>query len=212
MNALSRPLRWQILAIVIVRLVFNTMHRMIYPFLSHFARGLGVDLNTMSYALMARSLTGFFSPLLASVADSRGRKFGMLFGLLLFWLGGSVVVFWPTYPVFAISLVVSTTGYLVFIPSMQAYLGDHVPYAQRALVMALSELAWSISAIVGVPLVGFLISRQGWLAPFPLLVLLGLLSLGLLWRLLPRDPAVATRRPSLWGNLREGFFYPPAPA
>ena len=210
MNALSRPLRWQILAIVIVRLVFNTMHRMIYPFLSHFARGLGVDLNTMSYALMARSLTGFFSPLLASVADSRGRKFGMLFGLLLFCLGGSLVVFWPTYPVFAISLVVSTTGYLVFIPSMQAYLGDHVPYAQRALVMALSELAWSISAIVGVPLVGLLISRQGWLAPFPLLVLLGLLSLGLLWRFLPRDPAVASRRPSLWGNLRQVFTYPPA--
>ena len=210
MNALSRPLRWQILSIVIVRLVFNTMHRMIYPFLSHFARGLGVDLNTMSYALMARSLTGFFSPLLASVADSRGRKYGMLFGLLLFCLGGSLVVFWPTYPVFAVSLVVSTTGYLVFIPSMQAYLGDHVPYAQRALVMALSELAWSISAIVGVPLVGFLISRQGWLAPFPLLVLLGLLSIGLLWRLLPRDPAITTRRPSLWGNLRQVFTYPPA--
>jgi predicted MFS family arabinose efflux permease len=210
LSSLSRPLRVQLLTIVIVRLVFNTMHRMIYPFLSYFARGLGVDLNTMSYALTARSLTGFFSPLLASVADSRGRKAGMLFGLLLFSLGGSLVVFWPVYPVFALSLVISTAGYLVFVPSLQSYLGDHVSYAQRGLVMALSELAWSISAIVGVPLVGFLIARQGWLAPFPLLVLLGLLSFGLLMRILPRDPAISTAQPNLWANLRRVFTYPPA--
>jgi predicted MFS family arabinose efflux permease len=210
MSTLSRPLRWQILAVGLVRLVFNTMHRMIYPFLSHFARGLGVDLKMMSYALMARSLTGFFSPLLASVADSRGRKFGMLFGLLLFCLGGSLVVFWPVLPVFAASLVISTAGYLVFVPSLQAYLGDNVHYGQRALVMALSELAWSISAIVGVPLVGLLIARQGWLAPFPLLVLLGVLSLGFLWRILPRDPKTMDRRPNLWVNLKRVFVYPPA--
>lgn len=198
--------------IVIVRLVFNTLHRMVYPFLSYFARGLGVDLNAMSYALTARSLTGFFSPLLASVADSRGRKAGMLFGLSLFTLGSSLVVVWPTYPVFAASLVITSAGYLVFIPSMQAYLGDHVAYAQRGLVMAFSEMAWSISAIVGIPLVGFLIARQGWLAPFPLLALLGLLSLGLLARFLPRDPAVVATRPSLLVNLRKVFTYPPAQA
>lgn len=210
MNSLSRPLRLQLLAVALVRLVFNAMHRMIYPFLSYFARGLGVDLNTMSYALTARSLTGFFSPLLASVADSRGRKAGMLFGLLLFSLGVSLVVFWPIYPVFAVSLVISTAGYLVFVPSLQAYLGDHVPYSQRGLVMALSELAWSISAILGVPLIGFLIARRGWMAPFPLLVLLGLLSFGLLLRILPRDPAAAREQPNLWSNLRRVFTYPPA--
>ena len=193
-----------------MRLVFNTMHRMIYPFLSYFARGLGVDLNTMSYALTARSLTGFFSPLLATVADSRGRKAGMLFGLLLFSLGVCLVVFWPIFPVFAISLVISTAGYLVFVPSLQAYLGDHVSYAQRGLVMALSELAWSISAIVGVPLVGFLIARRGWLAPFPLLALLGLLSFGLLLRILPRDPATPGKHFDGWKNLRQVFTYPPA--
>jgi predicted MFS family arabinose efflux permease len=159
---------------------------------------------------MARALTGFFSPLLASVADSRGRKIGMLFGLLLFCLGGSLVVFWPVYPVFVASLVLCTAGYLVFIPSLQAYLGDAVAYAQRGLVMALSELAWSISAIVGVPLVGFLIARQGWLSPFPLLVLLGLLSFILLVRILPRDPTVTAARPSLFVNLRRVFTYPPA--
>jgi predicted MFS family arabinose efflux permease len=195
---------------VLTRLVFNTMHRMIYSYLPYFARGLGVNLDAMSYALMARSLTGFFSPLLASVADSRGRKTGMLFGLLLFCLGGSLVVFWPVYPVFAASLVISTAGYLVFIPSLQAYLGDTVSYAQRGLVMAVSEVAWSVSAIAGVPLVGFLIARQGWLSPFPLLVLLGLLAFVLLVRSLPRDPAAKTARPSFLANLQQVFTYPPA--
>ena len=197
--------------IVLVRLVFNTMHRMVYPFLSYFARGLGVDLSSMSYALMARSLTGFFSPFLASIADSRGRKTGMLFGLLLFNLGVSLVIFWPVFPVFTASLVITTIGYLVFVPSIQAYLGDHVPYTQRGLAMALSELAWSISAIVGVPLAGFLIARQGWLAPFPLLIVLGLLSLGLLARILPRVPHLpAAARANLFSNLRRVFAYPPA--
>ena len=210
MKSLSPHIRIQLTGTVLVHLVFNTMYRMIYPFLSYFSRGLGVDLNTMSYALTARSLAGFFSPLLASVADSRGRKAGMLFGVLLFTVGAGLVVFWPIFPMFAAALVLNTSGYLVFLPSLQAYLGDAVPYTQRGLVMAITELAWSISAIVGVPLMGFLIARRGWLAPFPLLLILGMLSFFLLQRILPRDPAVPRGHSSLWGNLRRAFTYPPA--
>jgi predicted MFS family arabinose efflux permease len=207
---LNRPLRLQILLIVGVRLAFNTMHRMIYPYLSYFARGMGVDLTALSTALMGRSLAGFFSPLLASVADSRGRKAGMLLGTAMFTAGVSLVVFWPTYPAFFLSLILTYLGYLIFIPAMQAHLGDQVRYEQRGLVMALSELSWSLSFIFGVPLMGFLIARQGWAAPFPLLAVLGLISLALLARILPPSQPPAEARPSLWVSLRRVFTHPPA--
>jgi predicted MFS family arabinose efflux permease len=180
-------LRWQLVAFTITRMIFNTLHRMVYPFLTIFARGLGVDLTTISYALTARSVVGTVGPFAAAVADRRGRRFGMLFGAVLFMLGASVVVFWPSFPGFAISLVFATLGKYIFDPGMQAYLGDRVPYERRGRTIAITEFGWSLAFVVGVPLMGLLIARKGWMAPFPLLALLGVLIVaGLLW-MLPKD-------------------------
>jgi predicted MFS family arabinose efflux permease len=208
----DRPLRLQIPILVAVRLVFNTMIRMIYPFLSYFSAGLGVGLPEMAAALTLRSVAGMFSPFLASVADSRGRKTGMLLGILLFSFGVSLVVFWPVFPAFVLALVFSTVGTLVFIPSLQAYLGDRIPYERRGLVIALTELSWSLGFIVGVPTVGFMIAKKGWLTPFPLLALLGVISLALLAWMLPRDPARSASPPSFLRNISLVFSYPPARA
>jgi predicted MFS family arabinose efflux permease len=207
---LRRTLKFQVAAFVVFRLATNTFFRMIYPFLSYFARGLGVDLRTISYAVTARSLMGLVSPLLASVADSRGRKAGMLLGGLAYTAAISLVVLWPVYPAFFIALSLSMIGYLIFIPSMQAYLGDIVPYAQRGRVLGITEFAWSISAILGVPLVGLVIARQGWLAPFPLLALLCAMGVILLAWMLPKDPLPQAGRPGFLRNMRNVLTYPPA--
>jgi predicted MFS family arabinose efflux permease len=68
-----------------------------------------------------------------------------------------------------------------------SYLGDHVPYAVRGRAIGVTEVAWSLSFILGVPLMGFLIARGGWSAPFPLLALAGLVCLILLYRQIPPD-------------------------
>lgn len=166
-------LRPQILFFTLIRTIFNTLHRMVYPFLAVFARGLGVDLSAMSYALTARSLVGTFGPFAAAVADRRGRRFGMLLGLGLFTLGAALVVFWPVFPSLAAGITLSTLGKYLFDPSMQAYLGDRVPYARRGRTIAVTEFGWSLAFVVGVPLMGFLIARRGWMAPFPLMTVLG---------------------------------------
>ena len=121
--------------LVFVRLVFNTFYRMIYPFLSYFAKGLGVDLKTISYAITMRSLMGLIGPFLASVADSRGRKTGMIIGTIAYTTAISLIALWPTYTAFFIALSLAFIGYLIFVPSMQAYLGDQVPYEKRARVL-----------------------------------------------------------------------------
>ena len=128
---LKRTLNFQVTIFVIVRLVFNTFYRMIYPFLSYFAKGLGVDLRTISYAITTRSLMGLIGPFLASVADSRGRKAGMLIGTIAYTAAISLIALWPTFPAFFIALSLAFIGYLIFVPSMQAYLGDQVPYEKR---------------------------------------------------------------------------------
>jgi DHA1 family inner membrane transport protein len=207
---LNHPLRFHILTFTGTRTVFNTMHRMVYPFLAVFGRGLGVDLAALSLALTLRSGAGTLGPFLASVADSRGRKAGMIFGSVLFTAGVGLVVVWPTFTAFLSALVLTTLGKYVFDPAMQAFLGDRISYQRRGLVIAFTEIGWSLSFVIGVPLVGFLIARRGWLAPFPLLTLLGLLTMGLLAVMLPRDPAPMEGRRDLWTNLHSVLRHSPA--
>ena len=181
------PLRFQLIVFTTARTIFNTLHRMVYPFLAIFARGLGVDLTTISYALTARGVVGTFGPFAAAVADQRGRRFGMLCGAGLFMLGAAAVVFWPGFPGFAISLVFATLGKYIFDPGMQAYIGDRVPYERRGRTIAITEFGWSLAFVVGVPLMGFLIARNGWMAPFPLLALLGVFIVAGLFVMIPKD-------------------------
>ena len=193
---MKTSLRWQLAAFTVIRMIFNTLHRMVYPFLAIFARGLGVDLTTISYALTARSVVGTVGPFAASVADRRGRRFGMLFGAILFMVGAAVVVFWPSFPGLTISLTLATLGKYIFDPGMQAYIGDRVPYEQRGRTMAITEFGWSLAFILGVPLMGFLIARNGWMAPFPLMALLGVLIVGGLTWMLPKDQLPPNRNSS----------------
>jgi predicted MFS family arabinose efflux permease len=179
--------RWQLATFTFARMVFNTLHRMVYPFLAIFARGVGVDLTTISYALTARSVVGTVGPFVASVADQRGRRFGMLLGAGLFMVGAAVVAFWPGFPGLTISLVLATLGKYIFDPGMQALLGDRVPYEQRGRTIAITEFGWSLAFVVGVPLMGFLIARKGWMAPFPLFALLGVVIVGGLVWMLPKE-------------------------
>ncbi len=177
----------QVVAFTVTRTIINTLHRMVYPFLAVLARGVGVDILSMSYVLTARSLVGTVGPFAAAVADRRGRRFGMLFGIGLFTLGTAIVVFWPSFPALVLSIILSTLGKYIFDPSMQAWLGDRIPYARRGRTMAVTEFGWSLAFLLGVPLVGFLIARSGWMAPFPLFVLLGSIIFITLFFLLPKD-------------------------
>lgn len=195
-------MRYQLTLFTIIRAVINTMHRMIYPFLGVFARGLGVNIAELSLALTARSVIGTFGPFAAIVADKRGRKFGMLLGLGVFTGGVAVVVFWPTLIGLTIALVMSTMGKYIFDPSMQAYIGDRVPYERRGLAIAITEFGWSLAFILGMPLMGFVISRNGWMAPFPLLVLMGALMIGLLYFILPREDHQPDPDATVFSNVR----------
>ncbi len=199
---MSLRLKYQLVLFTTIRAVFNTMHRMVYPFLGVFARGLGVNITDLSLALTVRSIVGMFGPFVATVADRRGRKFGMLLGLGVFTCGVAVVVFWPTLIGLAIALIMSTMGKYIFDPGMQAYIGDRVPYERRGLAIAITEFGWSLAFIIGIPLMGFLISRNGWMAPFPLLALLGVLAFALLYFIIPKEDHQPDPDATVFSNMR----------
>jgi len=209
-NPLKRSLYLQVPAFIATRGVINTMLRMVYPFLPVFGRGLGVDLRTLALGITIRSASGVLGPFLASTGDTHGRKAGMLFGVSLFVVGTGLLVLWPSYPAFVLAMVLGIMANFVFVPSMQAFLGDRVPYERRGLVLGLTELGWSLSFIVGVPLVGLLIARRGWNAPFPWLAGLGILAMLGLAVLLPHDRPASTSQTNIWENLRTVLSYWPA--
>ncbi len=209
-QAIERPLRVQILLFTLIRLIFNTLFRMVYPFLPVFSRGLGVNISTLSLAITNRSLVGMLGPFLTALANRRGRKFGMLFGIGLFATGAVIIAIWPSFPAFMIMLMLTTLGKYGFDPSMQAYLGDRIPYQRRGLVISFTELGWSLSFFIGIPLVSLLIAQRGWMSPFLLLAILGLGAGVVLVFMVPRDAASEEVRNNLFHNIREVLRYPPA--
>ncbi len=182
-------LRFQLLIFMVLRTIQNTMHRMVYPFLAVFARGLGVDVSQVSLIVTVRSFVGMFAPVLGSIADQRGRRFGLLLGISLFIIGMGLVAIAPSFLTFSAAMLLAILSKYLFDPSMQAYFGDRVPYERRGTALAVTEVAWSLAFIAGVPLVGYLIALYGWNAPFPLLAGLGLGMFAVVWWLIPRsDP------------------------
>ena len=191
-------LRFQLLIFMLLRTILNTMHRMVYPFLAVFARGLGVEYTILSFVVTLRSFTGMFAPVLGTIADQRGRRFGMLLGIFLFIAGMSLVALFPTFLTFSIALLLGILSKYLFDPSMQAYFGDRIPYERRGTALAVTEGSWSLAFVAGVPLMGWLIARFGWQAPFPLLAGLGLVMFLVIWRIVPRnDPHVQPTATSL---------------
>jgi predicted MFS family arabinose efflux permease len=178
----------QVVLFTLTRLIIDTNYRMVYPYLSTFQTGLGVSLTSISLLLTIRAMTGFIGPLFAPLADWRGRRLSMLLGISGFTLGALIVVIYPTFPTFFIASVLMATSGLIYVPAMQAFISDRVPFERRGRIIGATELSWSLSFFIGVPLVGWLLAGTGnWFSPFILYAALGLIFLFVLFRIIPRD-------------------------
>lgn len=194
---LRHPLRLQVALFSAVRMVVNISTRMIYPFLNTFATGLGVNLTSISMVLSVRSATGALSPFITPIADRRGRKLSLLIGLGMFTASCLLFVFWPTFVSFFISVNLAFLGMYVYVSSMEAYLGDNVRETRLGLALAMVEWGWALAFIIGMPLVGVVMDKYGWKAPFPMLAVLGGLSMALIAWLIPNQKPPATSNGTL---------------
>ena len=162
--------------------------------------GLGISLVAITRMYAGQSLVGIISPFLASLADTRGRRTGMLSGLILFSLGTLLVSLFPTSLGFLLFLILSMLGKAIFDPSMQAYFGDSIPYHRRGFVLGITETSWSLSFFLGMPLVGLLMERVGLLSPFIFLTILSVLSFVAILVLIPPDIETSNKTRSISEN------------
>ncbi len=192
---LARPLLAQLGLITLVRLCVNTSRRFAYPFAAVLGRGLGVPLPAITSLIAANQITGLLGPLFGPLSDRWGYRTMMLVGLGLLAGGMLAGGLWPWYGVIALALFLAGLAKVIFDPALQAYIGERVPYARRGLAIGLTEFSWAGSTLIVVPLIGLLMERWGWRAPFFLLGGVGLSGLLVMRWLLPSEPRrTATER------------------
>ncbi len=194
-------LKFDILIFTLTRTAINTSYRMVYPFLPFFARGLGVEPAALALAFSVRSFLGVFGPFLATVADTRDRKTGLLLGIGLFTAGSGLVALWPGFWTFIFGTSLTLLGNGVFIPSMNAFLGDHTPYNRRGRVLAITELSWAVAFIGGIPVVRFLVESYNWTTPFIVFTFIGVSAFVLYLFLIPASRVAHTEGNTIWRNL-----------
>lgn len=192
------------------RLFVNTSLRMVYPYLAYFAAGLNVDVSKISLMLAASMAMGALGPFLAPIADQHGRKSGMLTGLFIYLAGAAAVSLLPNYTTLFLAILLGNLGNNVYASSLQAYLGDHVPYEKRGLYITITELPWALSFILLVPLAGSLISGIAWYAPFWFLSGLVAVMIVLLFIFLPNDKPTVNEEQTIFSDLKKVLSYKPA--
>ncbi len=193
-----------------LRLTINTSIRMIYPFMALFAASLDREIGMISLALAVSMATSAAGPFIAPIADRRGRKIGMLIGLGIFLAGTLPVSLFPGYFTFFLAIMLGNLGNNIFLPAMQAYLGDHSPYEKRGFVMAVTELSWALSFILLVPLAGLLMEWSAWFAPFVALSAAGILMVILLVILIPADHPAEPEPIAIFRDIKKVLLYLPA--
>jgi len=198
---LDSSLIWQIGVATLSRLFLNTARRFPYPFAPALSRGLGVPLTAVTRLIAANQITGISGLFFAPFGDRWGYRVMLMAGLGLLGVGMLTGGFLPFYGSVMVALFLAGLGKSVYDPAIQAYVGERVPYHRRGMAVGLIETCWAGSSLVGIPLVGLLIDRFGWQAPFFVLGVLGLMSMVSVGLLIPgnRDGSKTSRAPvTVW--------------
>jgi predicted MFS family arabinose efflux permease len=185
-------------AIIGVRFVINVAMRMTYTFLPAFARGADLSVESMSTILSARELTSLSAPLTGKASDRFGPLTVMAYGGLLAGVGLLLATLGA--PGLVVGLLIFGFGRTAHQVALNSWIGNVVAYERRGRATGLIELTWGGAALLGLPLIGFLI---GWLTWWSAFGLLGVLTLAFSLRLRTHEPprvdghGEATRKPEM---------------
>ncbi len=165
---------------MIARAGHDTAARMIYPFLPEIAAGLGASIEQVGVLISLRNGVGIIAPVFGAMSDRIGHRRSALLGLVVLGIGLIVTGTASGLPSAAIGFILAGLGSTIFIPALIAYVSDRVPFARRGRVTGTIELTWALAGLIGVPLIGLIITALGWRAPFILLGAAVFVSAGLM--------------------------------
>jgi MFS family permease len=197
------------------RILIDIGAQIFNPFLPIIAAGLNTDIITLGRMVSLRSATGLLAPAIGTLADRHGYRLIMRAALVVSAAGMFLFGISATVPVALVAMVLMGLGLAGFVPTLQAYLGARLPYAQRARGMGMLEYSWALTGIVGLSAIGLLIAATNWRIPFFLLAA-GMIIMAFVFRTLPTTETArrARRTPhtetdateSAWSRIT-AFFY-----
>ena len=195
-HLVAKPVRLvrMIVAAVLMRLTVDTTTRMFYPFLPEISRGLGISLAQGGLLMSLRSSMIFLSPIFGAYTDRRGAHNLLAVALIvqaggLLWLSSATGFATAVPPILMLGLASSA-----FIPNLQAAVSERVAFERRGRVLGIIEFSWAITGLVILPIIGVVMTLQGWQAPLRVIALCSLAAAPLAF-LLPsqRRPLAALR-------------------
>jgi predicted MFS family arabinose efflux permease len=190
-----------IAGITFFRLVLNTAKRFAYPFAPALSRGMGVSLTAVTSLIAVNQVTTLLGLLIGPLSDRLGYRKMMLCGMSLLAVGMLAASILPTYAVVLVALFLAGLGKSILDPAVQAWTGSRVPYERRALVVGVLETSWAMSTLIGIPLVAVLMDRYGWRSPFLAMGLLGVIGVGSLAWIIPKESmSVKTEASGSWST------------
>ena len=193
-----RSLGVAIAFLTVTRLVVNTAHRFVFPFLPAISRGLGISLAQGGLLMSARSVAFVATPAIVASAGRGERRVRLgVWALGMMSVGALITAATGVYAGAFVGFILLGLGKPSFDAAAQAYIADRTPYERRARYMSILELTWAGGLLVGAPLAGWLIDGFGWEAPFWLVgVLFGITMLAapvLLEADIPQDHSERSR-------------------
>lgn len=187
------------------KLLIDIGQQIFNPFLPVIAAGLGLDVITLGRLVGLRSLMGIFAPVSGELADRTSYRLVIRLALLInaagFLLVGLSQNGWMT----AAGMILAGLGAAAFVPTLQAFVSGHLPYAIRARGLGMIEYAWALTGIVGLSLVGLLIEWTNWRTPF-LLLAAGLVVMSFVFTALPGAHQRRAAPPSESAGQSSAFF------
>lgn len=187
------PLRRVLSISLLARLAHDTSVRMLYPFLPEISRGLGLPIDQVSALISLRNGISISGPAFGVISDRIGHRRSMSIGMLLVSIGLGLTGSFTGLVTAAIGFIIAGLGSVIYIPALQAYLSERVPYERRGRVLGAIELSWAVAGMIGAPIAGELIGSIGWRAPFIGLAIAALICSLLTLLLEETPPALRSR-------------------
>jgi predicted MFS family arabinose efflux permease len=197
----------QLLMVTLGRLAVVTFFRLVYPLLPLFATQFQVPSDQVSIVVTLMMAAGLLNPLGGFLADRRGERTMMLVALGCLCVATLCCAFATSFTGILVGYVIGGVAIAFYQPAAQSYISARTPYYRRGRALGFYEISWAIAALIGVAPLMQLVGATGLVnSAFWILVVVGLIAIGLIWRLPATDQRKLTtvQRPATnWQILRQ---------
>lgn len=128
------------------------------------------------------------APIMGAISDRWDRKKMLCLGLVLFAVATALVGFGQSFAALIVFRVLSGVGAGMIEPSVYSIVGDTYAYEERGKAMGVVTAALIASAVIGVPLGGYIAELGTWSWPFWLIAILSMVAFFFIGRVFPNFP------------------------